>query len=117
MRIRDWSSDVCSSDLQKVRLATQLTGWSIDIMTEAEESERRQEEMRQRSQCVIEALDVDEVIAHLLVAEGFSSVEEIAYVPPEELMSIEGFDEDLADERSEEQTSELQSLKRISYAV
>src|SRR3546814_14886636 len=61
-------------------------------------SARRQEEIRQRSQCFIEALDVDEVIAHLLVAEGFSSVEEIAYVPPEELMSIEGFDEDLADE-------------------
>ncbi|MFN4090543.1 MAG: transcription termination factor NusA [Alphaproteobacteria bacterium] len=83
---------------QNVRLATQLTGWSIDIMTEAEESERRQEEMRQRSQSFIEALDVDEVIAHLLVAEGFSSVEEIAYVPPEELLSIEGFDDDLAEE-------------------
>ncbi len=83
---------------QNVRLATQLTGWSIDIMTEAEESERRQEEMRLRSQSFIEALDVDEVIAHLLVAEGFSSVEEIAYVPAEELLSIEGFDEDLAEE-------------------
>jgi len=83
---------------QNVRLASQLTGWSIDIMTEAEESERRQEEMRVRSQSFIEALDVDEVIAHLLVAEGFSSVEEIAYVPAEELLSIEGFDDDLAEE-------------------
>ncbi len=83
---------------QNVRLASQLTGWGIDIMTEAEESERRQEEIRLRSQAFVEALDVDEVIAHLLVGEGFTTVEEVALVPIEELLEIEGFDEEIAEE-------------------
>jgi N utilization substance protein A len=83
---------------QNVRLASQLTGWDIDILTEAEESERRTEEIKSRSQLFIDALDVDEVIAHLLVNEGFSSVEEVAYVPLEDLASIEGFDEDIGGE-------------------
>ena len=83
---------------QNVRLASQLSGWDIDILTEAEESERRQTELRTRSQAFIEALDVDDVIAHLLVTEGFSSVEEIAFVPIEDLASIEGFDEAIAEE-------------------
>src|SRR5689334_22075281 len=83
---------------QNVRLASQLTGWDIDIMTEAEESERRTEEFRTRSQLFIEALDVDDVIAHLLVTEGFTTVEEIAYVAVDELAEIEGFDEDTANE-------------------
>jgi N utilization substance protein A len=83
---------------QNVRLASQLTGWSIDIMTEAEESERRNEEFRSRSKMFIDALDVDDVIAHLLVTEGFSSVEEVAFVPQEDLSGIEGFDEDVAAE-------------------
>jgi N utilization substance protein A len=83
---------------QNVRLASQLSGWDIDILTEAEESERRQLEFRTRSQAFIEALDVDDVIAHLLVTEGFSSVEEIAFVPIEDLGSIEGFDEAIAEE-------------------
>jgi transcription termination/antitermination protein NusA len=83
---------------QNVRLASQLTGWDIDILTEAEESERRQEEFRTRSKMFIEALDVDDVIAHLLVTEGFSSVEEVAFVPVEELASVEGFDESVAGE-------------------
>ena len=65
---------------QNVRLASQLTGWDIDILTEAEESERRQEEFRTRSKMFIDALDVDDVIAHLLVTEGFTSVEEVAFV-------------------------------------
>ena len=81
-----------------MRLASQLTGWDIDIMTEAEESERRQAEMKLRSEEFKEALDVDEVIAHLLVAEGFTSVEDVALVPLEDLTSIEGFDEDIASE-------------------
>ena len=68
-----------------MRLASQLTGWDIDILTEAEESERRQEEFRTRSQMFIDALDVDDVIAHLLVTEGFTSVEEVAFVPVEDL--------------------------------
>ena len=83
---------------QNVRLASQLTGWSIDIMTEAQESERRQEEARQRTQAFIDSLDVDDVIAHLLVAEGFTSVEEVAFVELEELTEIEGFDEEIAEE-------------------
>jgi N utilization substance protein A len=83
---------------QNVRLASQLTGWDIDIMTEAEESERRQAEMKQRSEAFKEALDVDEVIAHLLVAEGFTTVEDVAGVALEDLTSIEGFDEDIAGE-------------------
>ncbi|MFD2235475.1 transcription termination factor NusA [Phaeospirillum tilakii] len=83
---------------QNVRLASQLTQWTIDIMTEAEESERRTEEFRSRSNMFIQALDVDDVIAHLLVTEGFSSVEEVAYVPLEDLADIEGFDESVADE-------------------
>ncbi len=83
---------------QNVRLASQLTTWDIDILTEDEESERRQEEFHSRSTAFIEALDVEEVIAHLLVAEGFTSVEEVGFVPIEELASIEGFDEDIAEE-------------------
>jgi transcription termination/antitermination protein NusA len=83
---------------QNVRLASQLTRWDIDILTEAEESERRQEEFRRRSSLFVEALDVDDVIAGLLVTEGFGSVEELAYTPPEELAAIEGFDENIAAE-------------------
>ncbi len=81
---------------QNVRLASQLTGWDIDILTEQEESERRQEEIKLRSKMFIEALDVDDVIAHLLVNEGFSSVEEVAYVPAQDLGDIEGFDDEIA---------------------
>ncbi len=83
---------------QNVRLASQLTGWVIDILTEDQESARRQEEFHTRSQNFIESLDVDEVIAHLLVTEGFTSIEEVAFVPNEELISIEGFDEEIAAE-------------------
>ena len=83
---------------QNVRLASQLTGWTIDILTEGEESERRQEEFRTRSQMFIDSLDVDDVIAHLLVTEGFTSVDEVAFVPLEELTDIEGFEEDIVAE-------------------
>ncbi len=83
---------------QNVRLASQLTGWDIDILTEAEESERRQKEFNERSNTFMEALDVDEVIAQLLASEGFASVEEIAYVEAEEIGAIEGFDENTAAE-------------------
>ena len=83
---------------QNVRLASMLSGWDIDILTEAEESERRSEEFRSRSQIFMDALDVDDVIAHLLVAEGFSTIEEIAYTALEELGEIEGFDLDIAEE-------------------
>jgi N utilization substance protein A len=83
---------------QNVRLASQLTRWDIDILTEAEESERRQEEFRRRSGLFVEALDVDDVIAALLVTEGFNTIEELAFTSVEELASIEGFDDGVAEE-------------------
>jgi transcription termination/antitermination protein NusA len=83
---------------QNVRLASQLTGWDIDILTEQEESERRQREFQERSTLFITALDVDEVVGQLLASEGFVSVEEIAFVELDELASIEGFDEETAEE-------------------
>jgi N utilization substance protein A len=83
---------------QNVRLASHLTGWDIDILTEQEESERRQKEFAERSQAFMDALDVDEVIAQLLVTEGFASVEEVAYVEIGEIAHIEGFDENTANE-------------------
>ncbi|NNG03452.1 MAG: transcription termination/antitermination protein NusA [Inquilinus sp.] len=99
---------------QNVRLASMLTGWEIDILTEAEESERRSEEVRQRTELFMEALDVDDVIAHLLVAEGFTRLEEIAYVVPEELTSIEGFDEDIAHELQQRAIGYLDEQSRVN---
>ena len=81
---------------QNVRLASQLSGWQIDIMTESQESERRQREFTERTALFQEALDVDEVIAQLLVTEGFATVEDVAYVEEGEIANIEGFDEDTA---------------------
>ncbi len=86
---------------QNVRLASQLTGWFVDILTEAEESEKRQEEFLERSKIFIEALDIDDVIAHLMVSEGFVTISDIAEASLEELMAIEGFDEDISLELSE----------------
>jgi transcription termination/antitermination protein NusA len=97
---------------QNVRLASQLTGWDIDILTEAEESERRTEEFRNRSQMFIDALDIDDVIAHLLVTEGFTSLEEVAYVPLEDLADIEGFDPEVAAELQERARSSLERRDR-----
>ncbi len=86
---------------QNVRLASSVTGWDIDILTISQESDRRNEELKRISQIFISGLDVDEVIAHLLVTEGFSSVEDVSMVTSEELSSIEGFDENLANELKE----------------
>jgi N utilization substance protein A len=83
---------------QNVRLAAQLTGWDIDILTEAEESERRQKEFLARTELFMNALNVDEVVGQLLASEGFRTVEEVAYVDLNELASIEGFDEDTGTE-------------------
>jgi N utilization substance protein A len=83
---------------QNVRLASQLTGWDIDILTEQEESERRQAEFQNRTKMFMEALDVDEVVGQLLASEGFGSVEELALIDEKEISSIEGFDEDTARE-------------------
>jgi len=83
---------------QNVRLASQLSGWAIDILTEEQESERRQKEFLERSALFMNALDVDEMIAQLLVSEGFETLEEVGYVAQDELTSIDGFDEDTAAE-------------------
>ena len=95
---------------QNVRLASQLTGWDIDILTEAEESERRQKEFVARTELFMQALDVDEVVAQLLASEGFRTVEEVAYVDAGEVASIQGFDEDTA---REIQTRAQEYLARI----
>jgi transcription termination/antitermination protein NusA len=86
---------------QNVRLASQLTGWDIDILTEQEESERRQAEFEKRTKMFIDALNLDEVVGQLLASEGFTSVKELAYVDEKELGSIEGFDEETARELQE----------------
>ena len=96
---------------QNVRLASQLTGWDIDILTEAEESERRQAEFAQRTAIFIDALDVDEMIAQLLASEGFASIEDVAYVSLDEIAEIEGFDADTAQEI---QNRALDSIDRLN---
>jgi N utilization substance protein A len=83
---------------QNVRLASQLTSWQIDILTEAEESERRQKEFSERTKLYMDSLDVDETVAQLLASEGFATIEDVAYVPLNELASVEGFDEETAQE-------------------
>ncbi|MCX7339584.1 MAG: transcription termination factor NusA [Hyphomicrobiales bacterium] len=83
---------------QNVRLASQLTGWNIDILTEAEESERRQKEFLARTELFMNAMNVDEVVGQLLASEGFRNIEEVAYVDLSELANIQGFDEDTASE-------------------
>ena len=99
---------------QNVRLASQLTGWTIDIMTEAEESERRQEEFLARSKAFVDALDVDETLAHLLAAEGFSSLEEVAYCEAEELLAVEGFDDGLVEELQRRANDFLEAAARAA---
>ena len=93
-----------------VRLASQLTGWDIDIMTEQEESERRQAEFETSANAFVNALNVDEMVAQLLASEGFSTVEEVAYVDMLEIASIEGFDDETAEEL---QARARESLERI----
>lgn len=99
---------------QNVRLASQLSGWDIDILTEVEESERRQKEFQERSQAFMDGLDVDEVIAQLLVVEGFTTVDEVAYASIEELEEIEGFDADVA---AELQTRAQEYQQRVADAL
>ncbi|MGX1691922.1 transcription termination factor NusA [Brevundimonas naejangsanensis] len=96
---------------QNVRLASQLTGWQIDIITESQDSERRQKEFSERTALFQEALDVDETIAQLLVTEGFATVEDLAFVEPYEISEIEGFDEDTAEEL---QTRAREHLDRLA---
>ena len=108
---------------QNVRLASQLTGWQIDIITESQDSERRQREFAERTALFQEALDVDETIAQLLVTEGFATVEDLAFVEAYEISEIEGFDEDTAEELQtrarehlERQAAELDA-KRVALGV
>jgi len=97
---------------QNVRLASQLTGWDIDILTEQEESERRQADFENSTRVFMEALNVDEVVGQLLASEGFTSVEELALVDVRELAGIEGFDEETANElqnRAKEYLDQLEA--------
>jgi N utilization substance protein A len=108
---------------QNVRLASQLTGWDIDILTEQEESERRQAEFENRTRMFIDTLNVDEVIGQLLASEGFNSVEELAMVDVKEIAGIEGFDEDTAAElqnRASEYLAKIEAeldAKRVELGV
>lgn len=101
---------------QNVRLASQLTGLDIDIMTETDESERRQKEFEERSQLFMDTMNVDEVVAQLLVSEGFSSLEEVAYVETDELLMIEGFDQDTVSELQARARESLEEINAKSIA-
>ncbi|SIS57824.1 transcription termination factor NusA [Phaeovulum vinaykumarii] len=102
---------------QNVRLASQLTGLDIDILTEAEESSRRQAEFAERTQLFVDALDLDEFFAQLLVAEGFTNLEEVAYVDVDELLSIEGVDEDTAQELQARARDHIEETNRKAMAA
>jgi N utilization substance protein A len=108
---------------QNVRLASQLTGWDIDILTEQEESERRQAEFEKRTNMFMETLNLDEVVGQLLASEGFTSIEELAYVDQKEIASIEGFDEETAEElqtRARDYLAQIEAeydAKRIELGV
>ncbi|MEX6508845.1 transcription termination factor NusA [Jiella sp. M17.18] len=108
---------------QNVRLASQLTGWDIDILTEQEESERRHKEFVERSETFMEALNVDEMVGQLLASEGFATVEEVAYVDQDEVAAIEGFDEETAGEiqmRAREYLDRIEAeheAKRVELGV
>jgi N utilization substance protein A len=95
---------------QNVRLASQLTGWDIDIMTEEEESSRRQKEFNERTELFMNSLDVDEMVGQVLASEGFSQVEEVGYVELDEITAIEGFDAETAQEL---QTRAREYLDRV----
>ncbi len=101
---------------QNVRLASQLTGWDIDIVSESEDSERRQREFKELTELFTTALNVDEVIAQLLASEGISSIEELAAVPEEELAQIEGFDEEIAAALKERAQSWLEERRQALEA-
>ena len=101
---------------QNVRLASQLTGLDIDIMTESDESARRQAEFEVRSKLFMDTMNVDEVVAQLLVSEGFASLEEVAYVEIEELLVIEGFDQGTAEELQERARESLEEINAKALA-
>lgn len=108
---------------QNVRLASQLSGWQIDLVTESDDSERFQKEFQARTDLFMTALDADETLAQLLASEGFETVEDIAYIGAEDFMQIEGFDEAVAEEIQErareylEKLAEAQNAKRLEMGV
>jgi N utilization substance protein A len=102
---------------QNVRLASQLTNSAIDIMTDAEASEKRQKEFAERSKMFEEELDVDETLSQLLVAEGFSELEEVAYIDLAELANIEGFDEELGEELQSRAAEALERREEAARAT
>ncbi|MCT4552763.1 MAG: transcription termination factor NusA [Alphaproteobacteria bacterium] len=83
---------------QNVRLSSQLIGWKIDVVNETDDQEKRMKEMKEKSQLFISALDIDDMMAQVLISEGFSTLEELAFVPVEELVAIEGFEQEIAEE-------------------
>jgi N utilization substance protein A len=97
---------------QNVRLASQLTGWDIDIVSEGEDSERRNREFREATELFIESLNVEEVIAQLLATEGFANVEDVAYSETDELAAIEGFDEEIAEALKERAAAFLEEREQ-----
>ncbi|PCH81598.1 MAG: transcription termination/antitermination protein NusA [Hyphomicrobiales bacterium] len=97
---------------QNVRLASQLTNWDIDITTEQEESDRRQKEFTERTDLFMGELDVDEMVGQLLASEGFSSIEEVAYVEPQEIANIDGFDQETAEELAARAQESLDRIER-----
>jgi N utilization substance protein A len=98
---------------QNVRLASQLTGWDIDIMSEGEDSERRNREFREATELFIEGLNVEEVIAQLLATEGYASIEDVAYSELDELAQIEGFDEEIAEALKERAAAYLEEQEQL----
>jgi N utilization substance protein A len=101
---------------QNVRLASQLTGWQIDLITESADSERFQKEFQERTELFMKALDADETLAQLLASEGFETVEEIAFVAPEDFITIEGFDKDVAEELQQRARDFLDQLAAANDA-
>ena len=104
---------------QNVRLASQLTGWDIDIVSDTDDRERRQREFRELTEMFMDSLNVEEVIAQLLVTEGFASVQDVAYTETEELAGIEGFDEEIAEalkERAQAYLDEVEQNLRAEAA-
>ena len=102
---------------QNVKLATELTGWEIDILTEDEDSAKRQQDFNEKTKNFVDLLDVDETLSQLLVSEGFSSVEEIVEADKDELMSIEGFDEDIVSELIERSEKSIERVEKENIEI
>ena len=102
---------------QNVKLATELTGWEIDILTEDEDSSKRQQDFNEKTKNFVDLLDVDETLSQLLVSEGFSSVEEIVEADKDELMSIEGFDEDIVSELIERSEKSIERVEKENIEI